>query len=95
MSRCDIGSKSDEPCHGRAAYLTHNWARCDELNVCGEHAREALSDGAEVTDLDGDSVASVAPPKSSSRFCPMAIRCLERVPTCTYCKAAAERAGET
>ncbi len=52
--RCHIGSKSDEPCMGTAAYLALDWARHDELSVCAKHASDAKSDGAEVVGLDGE-----------------------------------------
>lgn len=46
--KCQIGSLSDEPCPYQATHIALQWARCNELHVCAEHADEALSDGAEV-----------------------------------------------
>lgn len=54
MSRCDVGSKSDEPCMGTAGYearshRTYAWA--DGLALCEDHARGAVNDGSTVTSM--------------------------------------------
>ena len=58
-AKCDIGSKSDDPCRGTAAYQATDWGYgpgSDELEVCENHAREAISAGVRVFGADGDEV---------------------------------------
>ena len=60
MSRCAVGSLSDDPCHGTATHQARGWGYgpgSDEMDVCERHAWVALSDGARVLGPDGDDLA--------------------------------------